>query len=245
MQGFRVRSGVISGRDHRIYYQNCQDALAVREITIAGQEYIIGAVSDGNGEALHSEVGANLLTQFVVNEVPLLLAGEVPIDEIPSALYPRAVGYLRSVASSMYFTNPKELVAFVKEHLLCTLLGFVISAQQGVIFSAGDGVVVVNEEVNLIDQGDEPTYLGYHLVDRRFLQETASSLPQAFDVWALVTADLQRLAIATDGLTREPDLLDKIWGFTHPRGLQRTMNVWSKKEKRFWDDAAMIVLERE
>jgi hypothetical protein len=233
MKEFQVRTASIIGRDHTFRQANCQDAYAFRE----SAEHIFGLVSDGCGEGAHSEVGAKLLSKFILEEISLLLAGGVSIKEIPPALFLRCIRFLKRVAWQTVFEN---LTEFVRDYLLCTVLGFVMDENQGIIFAAGDGLIIINEEIITRDEKNKPNYLGYHLVDRRFL-EKADQLPEKFDTYEFDVESLSHLAIATDGF--EPELIRDIWNHKHPRGLQRKFNVWSR-EKHFSDDATMIVVER-
>lgn len=250
MQGFQVRAATIIGRDHMFRQANCQDAYAFVE----SNEYIFGLVTDGCGEGAHSEVGAKLLAKFVVEEINLLLASGVSIKEIPSVLFPHCLEFLRRLSFFLEAPVSREKtkwpwlwldhfspsLKFVKNYLLCTILGFVMDETQGIIFAVGDGLIIINEEMIVRDEEDKPNYIAYHLVDEQFL-EKADQLPEKFDVYQFEVGNLEHLAIATDGF--ESELVKEIWGHTHPRGLQRKFNLWSR-EKHFQDDSTIIVVER-
>lgn len=250
MKGFIVQSGRIAGRKYVNsdgWLRNCQDAKHVVRIKIGEREYLIGAVSDGCSDGDFNEVVSLLLVRFVVNEIVLLLSNGIPIKEIPTYLYPRVIGFLRSLVGLIYFSDPKDMVRFIVDYLLGTLLGFVLDENEGVVFIAAqnDGVLQINDEVTFLDHGNSPSYPAYHLINRQYLAQTASgaSVPLGFDTWPLATANLKRLAIATDAFKKEPDLLQQVWGIRKPGGLQKRMNTWSWFEHRFSDDAAIITVE--
>ncbi len=109
---------------------------------------------------------------------------------------------------------------------------------------AGDGIVIINDDIHLRDQHNAPAYIGYHLVDRRYLGEDATPLAHAFDLYTIPTETLKRLAIGSDAWMEEQALLDQVWGLKPPAGLQLQMNRWSDA-RRLKDDASMIVVELE
>lgn len=245
LKGFIVQSGRVAGRRHVNnlgWTQNCQDAVYVVSVTVAGKEYILGAVSDGCSEGEHSETSALLVVRFVVGESLLLLTNGIPIKEIPAYLYPRLIGFLRSVSSLIYFSDVVEMVNFIKNYLLGTIIGFIHCESEGVVFAAGDGLIQINDSLVIRDQANKPQYPGYFLVDRRFLDESASKLPLGFETTPIVADSFRKLAIATDGF--EGGLLHEAWGITRPKGLQKKMNVWSWYDHSFIDDAAIITVER-
>lgn len=226
----RVRSAQIIGRDHALRQVNCQDSHAVYQ----SDDFIVGVVCDGCGEGQHSEVGATLAATFIVTQAIALLQEDYPIQAIPEMLYPRIIDYLDQLVS---LSAPINRAAFIQHHLLFTIVGVLVAGERSVIFSAGDGMIILDDAVERIDQDNRPSYIAYHLL-RDDLSET--TLPEKFAVQ--YPSDWQTLAIATDGF--DESLAGEIQGFMHPRGLQRQLNVWSNQGKYFRDDATLITLER-
>jgi hypothetical protein len=183
-----------------------------------------------------SEVGASLAAAFIAGQAAALLEQGCSLEAIPALLHGQILSYLRRLIAATQPVNPVE---FIRQHLLFTIVGAVVTEQGGVTFSAGDGLICIDEALICIDQSNKPAYIAYHLLQGGL--EENFVLPDSFEVYP-VRDDWQRLAIASDGFTA--DLLPQVWGLTHPRGLQRKLNVWGNQERRFDDDATIIVIER-
>ena len=191
MLPFQAHSASIIGREHIRLWMNNQDAVKLSWANINGCDFLFGVVADGCSEGLHSEVGAQLLATFVSEEIPLILFNQTPIEEVPKALFFRCLGYLRAVAAQTVTGSPSKVVSFIKDFLLCTVLGFVMNQKSCVVFHAGDGLVVIDDVIYRIDQQNRPTYLAYHLVDRSFLVQQSSSLPAGFETMVLPVQDIK------------------------------------------------------
>jgi hypothetical protein len=244
---FSVRSGLITGRQHIVYGVNCQDSLKVKTFHHNADTYYIGVVADGCGEGTRSEVGAHLATSFLINRTEDLVKREVATEEIPQRLFNDLVGFLKTIVAgfSTQDTPPTSIVQFIKNHLLFTVLGFVISPETTVTFAMGDGVILLNDVIDIRDENNHPMYIAYHLVDDDFLEETRSPLPKKFDLQIIPTKLLEKLAVGTDAWESELGVLFSIWDEKVCKSVQRTMNVLSKKEKRFKDDAAIVTVMRQ
>lgn len=228
----RARAGRVIGRDHILRAANCQDAFAL----IERPDALIGVVCDGCGEGTHSEVGASLGAAFISAQISRLIEERVPVGDMPALLYPRVVGFLRTVLEAAQPANP---VGFVRDHLLFTVIGAILNHQGGLIFAAGDGLIATDGHLIRRDEANQPSYIGYHLLDRAVL--SGEPLADTFEVIE-VPSNWNRAAIASDGF--EPEVLPQMWHKSHPRGVQRLMNALSEREKRFRDDATLIVFER-
>lgn len=241
MIGFKGWTGSVIGYEHQLRQANCQDKYRYAEVNLGGQIYQVGVVCDGCSEGTHSEVGAALLSEYIVREAVRLLAGGCEVAQLPEALYRASVAFLQNLSCQMLGPSASgdTLVNFVRDYLLATVLGFVIGPEQAVIFAAGDGSVMVNEVISVRDQANRPAYLAYALLKPSQLSQAAKT---AFEVYPFETAVLERLAIWTDGF--DPALADQTRSLGGPRSLQRKLNVWAK-EKRFTDDATGLVLERQ
>jgi len=247
---FQIRGGKKIGREHARWGKNCQDGYAFKKTTILGQDYLIGAVADGCGQGENSEVAGIMSSIFVVNQVQHLLRYQMPIIQIPAALYPSVVGFLEAIRKQIPFKDSQEIVGFIQNYLLATILGFVIGEDKGVVFHAGDGLIAINEEILAIEYDNVSPYLGYHLVPQSALQGGTLELPRTFAVQFLDVATLDKLAIASDGFSKS--LLRRMWHEAEPvsLGIQLWMN-WingprnpSPETGLFYDDAAVVVVER-
>ena len=107
---FRVLTGIVPGRYHIFSNINCQDAYEVDQVEIDGNIYTSGVISDGCGQGKHSEVGANLITRFVMKELYLLLTRKVAFSAIPNNLYQRIIRWLRKIVGAYSFSTPEDYV---------------------------------------------------------------------------------------------------------------------------------------
>lgn len=227
-----VRTAQVIGRDHILRGINCQDSYAV----IERDAYAIGVICDGCGEGKKSEIGATLAADYLAGKAAKLFDAGILLADLPGLLYPHMIDYLRDLVQ---VSEPGNPFGFICDHLLFTILGMIVTRDGGVIFAAGDGLVMIDDDVNVRDQGNQPSYIAYHLLAPAGIN--GRELPDSFDIYALPD-DWERLVIASDGF--EVDLLSDLWDITHPRGLQRRLNLWSNREHRFHDDATLITLER-
>jgi serine/threonine protein phosphatase PrpC len=227
----RARAGQIIGRDHMARQANCQDSYALAQT----ETCIAGVVCDGCGEGQHSEVGSTLAAKYIVTQILAMLEEGCPLETIPTMLYQRVVGYLDELVA---LSAPMNTVQFVQHHLLFTIVGVILTEQGGLIFSSGDGLIVVDDHVTPIDQRNKPAYIAYHLIREHVV--SLSVIQHNFIVQTL--ENWERIVIATDGFN--VDLLPQVQGLKHPRSLQRKLNVWSNQERHFKDDATLIVIEK-
>lgn len=240
---FSVRSASIIGREHIRLWRNNQDCVRVEKVLVRGNEYIFGVVTDGCSEGQHSEVGANLLANFICGEIPMILFNETPLEDLPKALFYRSLGYLRAIAAQTVTGEVAKVVDFIKDYLLCTVVGFVMDKQDTVIYHAGDGLIAINDQVIRINEDNKPAYLAYHLVDRSFLvQKEATVLADEFSVYAIQTKVVQRLIVASDGL--EEATIPEMWKHERDIHLERALKRLSRLGSHFADDCSLVVVEK-
>lgn len=246
----RIRKARIIGRSHLIEGVNMQDAMSLDSVEVRGRKYIFGVICDGcsmsaEGTPLHSEVGANLGVEFLSGDIRGLLKSRVPLRKIPNLLHRRTVEFLRRQVSLLpYAGDPESQVRFIVDKLLFTVIGFIYSDEETIVFYQGDGVFIVNEVVTVLDQNDLPAYIGYSAINRNLLLPEASSPPDGFETLVIPSGSITRLAIASDSLGKEPEFFTELWGYKMPIGLQRKVNVWSLNDHKFQDDLSIITLEK-
>lgn len=228
----QARVGQIIGHDHMARRVNCQDGYAL----IQTDEYVIGTVCDGCGEGKNSEIGAKLGAQFLAGEIMRLLQKETPLSEMPDLLYSGLITYLEEV---LRFSRPIEPLQFIRENLLFTTLGVVHTGDETLLFAAGDGTILIDDTLHRINQNNQPAYIAYNLIDPELLGDF--TMESGFELFPC-DANWHRIAIASDGF--DEDLFPEVWGQKNVRGLQRKLNVWSDRERRFRDDATVITVER-
>lgn len=152
----RLAAGVLQGRDHASAQKNRQDACASAEVGDA----VFGFVSDGCGQGAASEVGAHLTVALARSAAMRALSEELPLDDLPNTIAAAVLGGLDDVARHV---RQGERDAFVRSHLLATLVGFVVRGEEGVVFAAGDGLIAIDDEVVTLEEDNRPHYLAYGL----------------------------------------------------------------------------------
>lgn len=244
-----VKTGSVIGRDHQRLLRNNQDSVATRSIKINGTTYHFGVVCDGcsgqDGVATNNEVGAQLMSCFIIKEITTLLLMELPIDYIVGSLYNRCLGYLHALGSLSTSGNLQESTQFISKYLCCTIIGFVMDEKSAVIFSAGDGVIAIDNGISRINQDNHPFYLGLSIVDPRFLKMDVADLPKSFITHQIDLNQIHRFALCTDGITETaiPKIFGLTGGHSGPLGLGRKLKVLSLREEPFADDCTVITIE--
>lgn len=254
MKDFIYRAGSVIGRSHWNKLKNNQDAYVVFEAAINGKEYLCGAVADGcsGGRNSRNEVGAILLTAFLKNALYNAVVQIRPDDsfyEIPGLIFRQMIEYLGNVAGMTACIWSNSDIDFILDHLLCTFIGFVMGPDELAVFACGDGMIMINDQVTVFDQGNTPLYPAYLLLEPGLI-DPAVMLPQQFTEHYYPAHAIERFAIATDGLTeaylRDPDLIGGIWDYE--RGVKAGLKWWLNKGMRdlnlFRDDCTVVAIER-
>lgn len=239
-----VRKAIHVGRSHLRNFKNRQDACSLFQGEANDLPLTIGIICDGCSGGDNSEVGATLASAFLVRQALYLAQKGISASLIPDILYQELISFLKLQLMSHKFINEQDKVNFIENHLLFTVVGFILTPTDCVAFITGDGVVVINEEVIVKNAANMPSYPAYHLVDRSKLKANASELPTTFETLALEYSSLERIAIGSDAWADELDLIETgaIWGFKNAAGLQRQVNIWSQS-KRFEDDVSIVTAE--
>jgi hypothetical protein len=220
------------GRDHLVREANAQDAFAVRTgVSTSGAAYVAAVVTDGCGSAPRSEIGAALLARLVADEAERGLSRGLSAAELPGRALSHARERLTEMVKLFAGTNA-ERTAFVHDCLLSTVLVLLDDGKTLALAAQGDGVLVIDDEVMVLDHEDAPPYLGY------------SVLGEAVPPPTIVIRDaaaVSRAAIATDGIP--PELAPLLFGH-RGRSLARFLNVEARR-RPLRDDATVVVLERD
>ena len=250
---FETAAGSVIGRDHVLARRNNQDAFC----TWSGDEGVIAVVADGCGSGRSSEVGARLGARLVTEALrrqrqrlavlpPERLLERVRVDVLES---------LGRLAASM----GGSLDQAVSDYLLFTVIGAVVADPVAFVFTLGDGVVIVNDEADVVSCADNrPPYLGYGLTN-------GDGSEPRFEVRrALPVQDVDSILIGSDGVVDlmavEP--LHRFWEddrlFRNPAALTRRLTLLNRNVQRIdWearrverehgllpDDTTLVVLRR-
>lgn len=269
---FKLSVGSVIGTYHQSMYINNQDAFSYSVYSSPDGKFnqIIGIVSDGCGSGKHSDFGSKVVSTMLLN----FLKGTKVIKEddeeteyfLVHTLGARLYRWYVSLLGNLGFDHKdyEEELQFVYSHLLSTFVGFVIEDDKTVIFSSGDGVYVVNDEVTVIDQDNMPAYFMYKLVAHL---KNQISVNKDFDIQVnkiLPTKELRNLIVATDGAEHiiyhadeEYKMFNKVKKvgdltqfITEPiyrnntRAVNKRLNVLLNK-KYLGDDTTLIVVNRD
>ncbi len=255
-----MRSGSVQGVKHRQQNINNQDACLYGgyRVPSRGCSYQVGLVSDGcTGIPRFSrtEVGANLLVIFAYSRIQEFISAGLPVTDIPRSLFQSVTEFIRDLTQRLmpghihwpyemqipdrkHYTGAQRIRA---DYFSATLLGFISDGETIVTFSSGDGIIVVNDDVMVIDQNDQPNYPSLSI----------NSPNQGFDTTTYVMEDVNRIAVMTDGpsqlLEKEPSFLDKMFAHlpTNQFGLDILLKVSAKRLGHLMsDDCTAVTLEK-
>lgn len=226
---FEMLCGSVIGGAHRRAGRNGQDGVAIEH---DGDGRMVMVVTDGCGSARHSEVGAKLGARIVAWEIlSRAAAGTVDWRAAAKAI----VGRLGVIATAAH-------AADVHEHFLFTVVGCVITAEETLIFHAGDGLFAVNGEMRQIGPyaGNAPPYLTYAL---------AGAIEPAFTIAdRRETAAVESVLIATDGaepLLGTGELEQMVRVPFNPDAIRRRLFLLTLPGRsRLEDDATVAVARR-
>jgi len=201
----------------------------------------VAVVCDGCSSGAHSEVGAQVGAQVLVQAIARELAACMNPGEVMDRARTRTLAQLTLLAEAMGGAGSEDFRNTVGEHLLFTVVGFVLGPERAWAFALGDGALVVNDSVQLLGPfpGNAPPYLGYAL-----LGEPGAA------AWNLELrplpppAEIQTLIIATDGAAG----IDFVPFGADPRVLRNPdfarRLLWQQARERALDDDATLVVAR-
>lgn len=226
----QIQTARAVGRRHLIDGTNCQDALAV----FRSETRVVGIICDGCSEGKHSEVGATLAAEYLAH-----LVGNAKVPNwfaFLEALHYYVEDFLKTLLLPYSYFDDWQRAAFVRDHLLFTVVGFLWEGDLVHTFYCGDGTVVLNDLVLHLNEGDMPTYPAYALVPY--------AIPEGTPVPTMKVGrftKINQIAIGSDAWKDERDLLPAILDKSR---LQREVNRLSLREHRFQDDVSLIVAKK-
>ncbi len=189
---FELAGGSVIGREHLRVGKNNQDAY-FWNMTEAG---VIAVVCDGCGSGIHSEVGAKLGARMIVETLHCLLKDGVHLEheEVWQTIQQMLLSGLQQVVEQLGGDRTQT----VRDYLLFTIAGVVITATTTAVFALGDGVVAIDDQVIQLGPfpNNAPPYLAYGL-----LEENISEASRLKTLQILPTDQLQTLLLGTDGMS--------------------------------------------
>ena len=248
-----IQGGKVIGHYHENIQRNCQDAYYFSLVN----DTCFGVVSDGCGESQFSEVGSNMIVNYIAKKIRdfILFDEKNPITEIPIELFNNCRAYIRTQLCMT--SNDKTLeIENLNNYWLSTISGFIIDKEVTVIFYTRDGFICVNDTLTNLDIGNPP-FLGYNCL----LHPQEAGMPENllrsnFEVEIFDSKTVNRLMISTDGFAtvnidkckrknndNPPSLHEQQWNHKGKIALKLWMNQ-KRNMGYFEDDCAIIVAER-
>ena len=131
-----------------------------------------------------------LTGEFLANYCLQAFTGKVFNEEaLREALYK----YYNLICEASLVSSKTD---FVRDTFLTTILGCLITEEVTTVFSAGDGVIVVDEAIEVINQQNAPHYIAHHLY---------KGITYPFQVRTYASKQIQRTLLASDGI-------EELWG---------------------------------
>jgi hypothetical protein len=240
---WRINSASIIGRDHEFSKKNKQDFVCQYQ----SETVSIGVVCDGCGESQFSEVGSSLIGTFILNYFKLYSKNQCQpkCDDLKSYLESCLTDFIFHLQHSLLFRFiDSKKIDFIKDFLLTTCIFFVVYDKQAIVGHCGDGVVIINDDIRILNQNGSPHYIAYKAIPREQLQTDPTKL-DFFKIELYDSSKINQILIGTDGIQPLIDrlLVKHLYG-TQKRQLQRKFNIW-QQEKLFGDDASCVIIEKE
>ena len=283
---FQVAAASVTGRDHQRVGRNNQDAWAVHCGSRALIAVVADGCGSAPHSEAGARLGARLLLAALARRLEPdragatcgtagsegEAAGSAPpaapaaggADRVEALLEEtrrEVLAQLRAVAVGLcpaHAPDPRQLLAQVRDHLLFTLVGAIVGAEETVAFALGDGLLEVDGRALTLGPfpGNEPPYLGYAL-----LPEALHGVPEAalrLQILArLPTAGLRTLALGTDGAcdlaaagAPAAALLDEGLVFRNPDALRRRLFLLARetpggsRPPPLHDDTTLVLIRR-
>lgn len=201
---FVVGGATQQGTTHIFDNKNNQDAISI----FLCDDFMIGIVCDGctsthdelRNSFSNNEIGSKLISYHLSNILQKYLSTNKVLDEsflesIAESLFSR----LQSFITSLREDDEKEKEIFIYDYLMTTILCFVVTEDNYIIFSCGDGVIGINDEIHSLDENG--SYFSSSLLS--VCCPTFYSKPiktNKFNVnYIGKTSELENIFLATDG----------------------------------------------
>ncbi len=208
---FVVGGATQQGTTHIFDNSNNQDAVSL----FLSDNLIIGIVCDGctsthdeiRNSYSNNEIGSKLISFNLSNIIQNYLSENKIYDNgflenIETSLLQR----LATIIDLQLANDEKAKEIFIYDYLMTTILCFIITEKDFIVFSCGDGIIGINDNIqSLMENG---TYLSSLLLPKCCPSAYVNSEPPSGFVinYKGNTSELQYILLATDGFT---ELIDK------------------------------------
>ena len=266
---FELAAGSVRGREHLRLGRNNQDAYAI----LSNEQYTVVVVCDGCGSGQHSEVGAQIGARLTIESLTIALSSQssqgnpISSHELLEQVRQDLLKQIDNLAQAM----GENWLDTLKDYFLFTIVGVVITSKDILVFSLGDGVIIINgQEIDLGSfPGNAPPYLAYGLCgnisNHRFRVHSLSSIEQVESILIGTDGVRELMKVAQQQLPGKQELVGSIsqfWQedryFTNPDQIRRRLSLINRKVTKFDrqtqkfqktlgllpDDTSLVVLRR-
>ncbi|MGA7935357.1 MAG: protein phosphatase 2C domain-containing protein [Kovacikia sp.] len=192
---FEIAAGSVIGRAHLRAGRNNQDAYCLKSSAFG----TVAVVCDGCSSGAHSEVGAKLGARMLTEVIHAQIAG------YPSTLHTEA--FWEQIRQNVLLQLSKlvpalgdDPISTVRDYLLFTIVGSVMTPLETVLFGIGDGILALNNEISQLPDfpNNAPPYLAYELIPTAVKELTGKDLKIQIHN-CVPTRLVQSILLGTDG----------------------------------------------
>jgi hypothetical protein len=209
------------GVTHNIERVNCQDAAFACDIETPVGIIQLGLVLDGCSTTLAPEVGVKSAIKYIPTLVKELfnIAENVPFIAakpwlVLNALYISIQARITEIAILLGPETAAEFDQVIFDHFMFTIQGYLITPWYLLSFRAGDGVLIVNNElINAYAPSSGASYLGHTLISPDNPKKVCLE-KERFEIRAFDVQGVSRVLVSTDGLAYDRGrefITDRAW----------------------------------
>ncbi|OCR00715.1 hypothetical protein BCD67_12150 [Oscillatoriales cyanobacterium USR001] len=196
---FELAGGSVTGRFHLRSGKNNQDAY----YSMCWEDWAIAVVCDGCGSGDRSEVGAQIGAKLVASAIAKV-AQKIPFssEEFWENVRQYILDTLQNLALAMD-SNGTLFKTIIRQYFLFTIVGALIAKSGVILFSIGDGVIIVNGKIKQLGPfaGNAPPYLAYSLLNWQNSQSKIDRSQWQFQIHdRLPINEVKSILIGTDGV---------------------------------------------
>ncbi len=244
---FNTAAATLTGAAHRQGDRGNQDAWA----RVHGAGVSAVAVADGCSEGAGNALGAALAARLAVACSARRVASGASLAELPTQVLHDVVGELARLARACALDD-EHAGSVVGDALLATVHVAVACHGAWCVFGVGDGVVLVDDVLTVLDEGAAPDYPAYALFPAlpaprlrvHHLGPVARGIVLGTDgCKELLARQHEPLPDGTPVGDLAAHLRDTRWS-KNPSLVQKRLRAWAAEHGAPRDDCTLVVLRR-